>query len=83
MTEINMSGVTLTDDHREAVANALLFVAPRQHLDFIKQVGDRLRPIRDLRRSDVASACSAVLVKFRQRSSALGLAFNEKMLSRR
>jgi hypothetical protein len=59
---LELVGVALTEQHIETIEAALCFVPTSQRAGYLKGIADRLRPIREIRASDVSHAVSAVLV---------------------
>jgi hypothetical protein len=58
-------GVSLTDEQMESVEASLCFVPSSQRAGFLKSLADRLRPIRDIRPSDINHHIGAVLSRLR------------------
>jgi hypothetical protein len=61
-----LRGVALTEQHIEQIEAALCFVPSSQRAGYLKSIADRLRPIRDIRPSDVSYHISAVLTALRR-----------------
>jgi hypothetical protein len=59
-----LSGVKLTPEQIETVKVAALFVPLRLRAAFMKGLGDRLRPIRDIKSTDVNHNIAACLQRY-------------------
>ena len=59
-----LTGVKLTPEQLETVKVAALFVPLRLRAEFMKGLGDRLRPIRDIKGTDVNHNIAACLNRY-------------------
>jgi hypothetical protein len=58
-------GVSLTETQLELIESSLCFIPGGDRPGYLRTLASRLRPIRDLRQSDVAHHVSATLNKLR------------------
>jgi hypothetical protein len=59
-----LTGVKLTPEQLDSVQAAALFVPMRLRAEFMKGLGDRLRPIRDIKSTDVNHHIAACLSRY-------------------
>jgi hypothetical protein len=62
--EDELTGVKLTPEQIETVQMASRFVPLRLRAEFIKGLGDRLRPIRDIKGTDINHHIAACLQRY-------------------